>query len=74
MTLNAIDDEGVEFQLLAPFFEALLPAFQDGANEIRIEPAGSELKITYHDDSSLNFRQIFFGETLIARKMEALER
>jgi type II secretory ATPase GspE/PulE/Tfp pilus assembly ATPase PilB-like protein len=45
--LNAITDEGVEPELLAPFFEALLPAFEDGAEEIRVEPIDSGLKITY---------------------------
>lgn len=47
MKLNAVNEEGVEFPLLTPFFEALWPAFEDHADEIRIEPADSGLKLTY---------------------------
>jgi hypothetical protein len=42
--LIAITDAGVEFQLLNPFFEALLPAFESKADEIRVEPHESGVK------------------------------
>jgi len=47
MTLNAIKDEGNGVELLAPYFEALLPAFEAGADEIRIEPGSPGLKLTF---------------------------
>ena len=47
MTLNAINDEGNGVELLAPYFEALLPAFEAGADEIRIEPGSPGLKLTF---------------------------
>ena len=50
--LNAVNDKNVESQLLAPFFEMLLPAFENRADEIRIESAGSELKVINNGDTS----------------------
>src|ERR1017187_1773711 len=80
--LNAITDEGGEVQLLAPFFEALLPAFEDRADEIRIEPADSGLKLTYGDktlsvplpSSTRNYAMVVFPRILILAGMSiALE-
>jgi type II secretory ATPase GspE/PulE/Tfp pilus assembly ATPase PilB-like protein len=82
MKLNAVNKEGTEFKLLAPFFEALLPAFEDGADEIRIEPAGSELKLTYGENSlsvplpclPRNYAAVAFSRILILSEMDiALE-
>ena len=81
--LNAINNEGNEFQLLAPFFEMLLPAFRERADEIRIEPAGSRLKIICDGNSSFlslpdsprNYAAIAFSRILILSEMSiALER
>jgi type II secretory ATPase GspE/PulE/Tfp pilus assembly ATPase PilB-like protein len=80
--LNAINNEGGEFQLLAPFFEMLLPAFTERADEIRIEPAGSKLKIICNGNSSFvplpdsprNYAAIAFSRILILSEMNiALE-
>lgn len=82
MTLNAINDTGNAIALLAPFFEALLPAFEAAANEIRIEPAGSGLKLAYGGkslivplpDSPPNYAMIVFPRILILSGMSmALE-
>ena len=75
--LNAINDEGFEFKLLTPFFEALLPAFRDRADEIRIEPVGSGLTVGCGGkswpvplDSSLhNYGWIAFTRILILSVM-----
>jgi hypothetical protein len=80
--LNAISNEGGEVPLLAPFFEALLPAFEDRADEIRIEPADLGLKLTYGDktlsvplpSSPRNYAMVAFPRILILAAMSiALE-
>ena len=80
--LHAIDDEGVEFELLTPFFQALLPAFTNRAGEIRVEPDGSGVQLWYDGmclsvplNSSLhNYAAIAFSRILILSTMSiALE-
>jgi len=82
MKLSAINDEGVEFELLDPFFRALLPAFAQRAEQIRIEPDDSGVRICYDSkcssapfDSSLhNYGAIAFSRILILSAMSiALE-
>ena len=50
---HAISDRGNELELLTPFFEALLPVFEEGTNEMRIEPDGTGLRVTYNGSSIL---------------------
>lgn len=80
--LNAINNEGVEFDLLTPFFRALLPAFAVRAGEIRIEPDDSGIQISFGGkslsvriDSPLhNYGAIAFARILILAEMSiALE-
>jgi type II secretory ATPase GspE/PulE/Tfp pilus assembly ATPase PilB-like protein len=80
--LNAINKKGSEFQLLAPFFEMLLPAFGERAAEIRIESADSKLKIIFNGNSSFvplpdsprNYGAVAFSRILILSEMSiALE-
>ena len=82
MKLNAINDEGVECELLAPLFRALLPAFTARAKEMRIESDDSIIRISYDGDSSTarfdsplhNYGVIAFSRILILSKMNiALE-
>jgi len=82
MKLYAINNAGDQFQLLTPFFEALLPAFEDRADEIRIEPVGAGLKLTYGDkslsvplpSSPHNYAWVVFPRILILCEMSiALE-
>jgi hypothetical protein len=47
-----LTDRGNEFELITPFFEALLPIFEDGAKEMRIEPDGTGLKVAYNGKTS----------------------
>jgi len=54
MRLNAVNDEGVEFKLLTPFFRALIPVFAEKPNEIRIEPGSSRMQVRW-DDKSASF-------------------
>jgi hypothetical protein len=51
--LHAINDQGAEVlgNLLAQFFEALVPAFRDKADEIQIERMEAGAKITYNGKS-----------------------
>ena len=51
--LYAITDRGNEFELLTPFFEALLLIFDEGAKEMRIEPNDTGWKVTYSGKSLL---------------------
>jgi len=82
MKLHAVNNAGVEFQLLTPFFESLLPAFEAGAGEIRVQLAGSGLKLTYDDkdfsvplpSSPYNYGVVAFSRILILSEMSlALE-
>jgi hypothetical protein len=82
MTLNAINDEGNGIELLAPYFEALLPAFEAGADEIRIEPDRLGLNLTLGGrsltvplpDSPRNYAMVVFPRILILAGMSiALE-
>jgi hypothetical protein len=80
--LIAVNDAGVEFQLLTPFFEAILPAFESKADEIRVEPHRSGLRVTCCDEglvvplprSPRNYAAMAFPRILILAKMSiALE-
>jgi hypothetical protein len=79
MEIHALNGAGAEFQLLTPFLEALLPAFEDRAYEIRIEPDASGLKLTYgHKSLSVPlpayYGAIAFSRILIISEMSiALE-
>ena len=82
MTLNAINNEGNSIPLLAPYFDALLPAFEAGADEIRIEPGRPGLKLTFGGrsltvpllDSPRNYAMVVFPRILILAGMSiALE-
>jgi hypothetical protein len=78
MKLYAIkNNAGDEFQLLTPFFKALLPAFEDKADEIRIEPVGAGLKLAYGHkslsaplpSSERNYAWVVFPRILILCEM-----
>jgi len=77
MTINAINDEGNGIELLAPYFEAILPAFEAGADEIRIEPGNPGLKLTFGGrsltvplpDSPRNYAMVVFPRILILAGM-----
>lgn len=80
--LNAINDEGNAIPLLASYFEALVPAFETGADEIRIEPAESGLRLNFQGkslsvqlpDSPRNYATVVFPRILILAGMSiALE-
>jgi hypothetical protein len=77
--LHAINDQGAEVlgELLAPFFQALLPAFLARADQILVEPVGAELKIDFGGeskcvplvDSSHNYSGVAFLRILILSGM-----
>ncbi len=82
MTLDAINNEGSAIPLLAPYFAALLPAFEEGAEEILIEPDKTGLRLTYGGksfsaplpDSPRNYAMVVFPRILILAGMSiALE-
>jgi hypothetical protein len=67
MRLNAVNDEGAEFKLLAPFFRALMPVFAERPDEIRIESGGSRMQARWGDkNASLPLKSRLHGYAAIA--------
>jgi len=65
--LDAVNDEGVEFKLLAPFFRALIPVFAERPYEIWIEPGRSRMQVRWDDKSaSLPLKSRMRGYAAIA--------